>query len=229
MGCDPEHNGGYLCDFDEIPLHTVYLSGYYIDRAEVTNARYKACVTAGACTPPSDFSSSFREEYYNGYRYSHYPVLYVDWFQAQAFCEWAGGSLPTEAQWEKAARGPDDTRAFPWGDDPVSCELANGRVNDVACFGDTTEIGSYSPAGDSPYGIYDLAGNVYEWLHDWYSPTYYEDSPYSNPPGPETGVEKLRRSGAFGSYPNFLRNAVRLPTLPTTSRGYIGFRCAYSP
>lgn len=229
MGCDPAHNGGLPCDFDELPLHSVYMSPYYIDRSEVTNARYEACVAEEACTPPSDFSSSHRPEYYGNPEYADFPVIYVDWYQAQAFCEWAGGSLPTEAEWEKAARGGSDTRAFPWGDAGVTCELANARVDGVACSGDTTQGGRFSPEGDSPYGVYDMAGNVYEWVKDWYSPTYYEDSPASDPPGPASGTAHLRRSGAFGSWPNFLRVAVRVPTSPATSRGYIGFRCAYSP
>jgi formylglycine-generating enzyme required for sulfatase activity len=229
MGCDILHNGPFECKPDELPLHTVFLDSYYIDAAEVTNGRYAECVDAGVCTPPEDFSSNSRPSYYDHPWFVDYPVIWVDWNQADQFCAWAGGRLPTEAEWEKAARGPSDTRAFPWGDDYPTCELVNSRILNSNCVGDTTAGGSFSTAGDSPYRLQDMAGNVYEWVNDWYSQTYYQNSPGINPQGPAAGQLKIRRAGAYGSTESFVRVAVRIPTPIETTRNYIGFRCAYDP
>ncbi len=226
MGCDPAHNAGYTTctsSSNEYPLHTLNLSGYFIDIYEVTNIQYARCVSAGICPPPANTSSATRPTYYLDEAYQHYPVIYVTWTGAQAYCAWLGKRLPSEAEWEKAARGPADTRPFVWGDGLPDCSLAN--VNN--CLHDTSAVGSF-PTDASPYGVLDMTGNVAEWVNDWFSGSYYGVSPADDPTGPATGTSRGIRGGSWGSGLYFTRLTYRYFGTPDNWGNFFGFRCALS-
>jgi serine/threonine-protein kinase len=214
-------------DGDERPVHPVYLDAYYIDTYEVTNSLYRRCVETGECQPPKDRRSYSREDYFANPAFDDFPVVYVYWEMAKTFCEWRGTRLPTEAEWEKAARGTD-RRTYPWGEG-IDCRRANYYKQEgtvfSACVGDAAAVGSFEE-GSSPYGIHDMTGNVWEWTADWYAESYYAVSPESNPAGPEAGREKVVRGGSwfFSDYSS--RAANRYWFNPAVAYDNIGFRCA---
>lgn len=221
MGCDQNNPSETICYEDEL-LHAVYLEDYYIDKYEVTNGDYAKCVTAGYCTPPHYFSSYSRNKYYGNSTYVNFPVIWISWSEALNYCNWVEKRLPTEAEWEKAARGSTDTRKYPWGNNDGNCTLAN-MDNNGYCVYDTSEVGSY-PSGASPYGVMDMAGNVEEHINDWYYYDYYSTSPYYNPQGPSTGVVKMTRGGAWDGDGVDVRVSIRHPDKTSTNER-TGFRC----
>ncbi len=172
-----------LASDNEKPQHTVKLSGYWIMRTEVTNVQYARCVTAQACTPPAN-------QRWHNTQFSLHPVTDVDWKQANDYAAWAGGRLPTEAEWEKACRGTDK-RIYPWGDQEPSAEKLNYYDSGLATW---TNVGSY-PVGAN--GLFDMAGNVWEWTADWYSSGYYLNSPADNPKGVSHGDYRTLRGSSF--------------------------------
>ena len=220
-------------DADELPVHEVCLSAYEMDIYEVSNAQYEQCVVDGACIAPSSTGSNTRTTYYGNPTYDDYPVIFVSQVDANNYCIWAGKRSPTEAEWEYAARGralpADPYKRYPWGN-TVDCDDANYGRYSGSCDGhgglpnDTHSVGSYSPNG---YGLYDMGGNVWEWVNDYYSPTYYSESPILNPPGIPFGPSKVFRGGSWYYLEHFLRLANRDQYNPEYRGSFSGgFRCA---
>jgi len=200
---------------DEKPVHRVYLDEFYIDKYEVTNEQYTQCVEAGLCSPNGK---------YEGFTGPMQPVVGVGWNQASTYCSWAGKRLPTEAEWEKAARGTDG-RSYPWGEG-IDCSKANYMDCKLEI---TKPVGSY-PLGASPYGAMDMAGNVWEWCADRYGEKYYRKSPSRNPKGPSSGEYRVIRGGSFDYHPMNLRVSYRnWKHSEFTGNEYGGFRCAKNP
>ena len=216
---------------DEQPAHAVALDGFWIDRTEVTNEQYAAFLNeegnqdeGGTTWLDLNEEDSLVERVGDEYRpkggYADHPMVEVSWYGAAAYCEWAGARLPTEAEWEYAARGTDG-RKYPWGSSAPDCSKAQFD----GCGGRTVPVAS-KPAGASPYGAQDMAGNVWEWVADWYDSDYYERSPSENPPGPSSGEYRVLRGGSWGSGPDVVRGAHRYWDNPDAAGYYAGFRCA---
>lgn len=215
MGCNRRRDRH--CDSDERPYHSVYLSAFYIDRHEVTNAEYSKCVRDLECREVRKYTD------FDG---PNQPVVGVSWQDAAAFCEWAGKTLPTEAQWEKAARGGDG-RVYPWGNHTCGCDCAIQEWRqEYGCGKDAPWPVGSAEKGSSPYGALDMAGNVWEWVADWYGPRYYRDPPDKDPKGPETGEHKVKRGGGYANIRNYLRTSDRSKALPASVSKSTGFRCA---
>lgn len=206
----------------ELPVHTVCVSAFEMDVHEVTNADYKACVDAGVCDPPVYSSSVSRPSYYGNSAYNNFPVIWVNWDQASEYCKWASKRLPTEAEWEKAARGGLAGNRYPWGN-TISGTNANYCDSGDPWDNDTSEVGHYEPNG---YGLYDMAGNVHEWVKDWYQDNYYTVSPLNDPQGPTGGVLRVLRGGSWVSEAFTLRVANRYYGDPNLEASAFGFRCA---
>ena len=206
---------------DEKPVRKVTIDAFWIDQTEVTNAMYAKCVSAGSCKEQTNKSSSTHVSYYGNVEFDNYPVIYMDWYRAKTYCDWADRRLPTEAEWEKAARG-ENAFTYPWGNDVPNGNLLNYNSNT----GDTTEVGKY-PNGASPYGALDMAGNVWEWVNDWYDSAYYASSPTSDPLGPYSGDYLVYRGGSWSSYDMLVRSSNR--GWSTGNLVSSGFRCSRSP
>jgi formylglycine-generating enzyme required for sulfatase activity len=199
-----------------VPQKTINVDGFWISVSDVTNKMYGQCVTTGNCAPPAQEVGT---PVYSNPDYGDYPVVGVTWDMAANYCKWAQGALPTEAQWEKAARGQDSS-VYPWGSDNPGCDL----LNYSGCLGHLSGVNDY-PAGRSPYGLLDMAGNVYQWVNDFYAEQYYDSMPASNPTGPASGDSHVIRGSSFESDAAQLQSAIR----HFGGQGYhsrdLGFRC----
>ncbi len=202
-----------LAEDDEKPPHSVDLAEYWIGRTEVSNAQYARCVAAGACEPPNN-------RRWDNPQFARHPVTNVDWSQAQAYAEWVGGRLPTEAEWEKACRGTDG-RIYPWGSEPPDPKRLNYWESGL---GTWTDVGSYPSYPPGERGLYDMAGNVWEWTADWYEGEYYANSPPENPTGPASGDTRTLRGGSWYHYESNVRCANRDYYFPRYEGVDLGFR-----
>ncbi|HBX70707.1 MAG TPA: hypothetical protein DEH25_15330 [Chloroflexi bacterium] len=226
--------GSEVWSGSEKPAHTVYLDAYYIDQFEVSVGAFAEFLNemgnqiegvAGKASwveePDPDLHLHRTDGIWQADEgRANHPMNEVTWFGARAFCEWRGAVLPSEAQWEKAARGTDG-RTYPWGEQEPTCEMANF----AGCFYDSVPVDSY-PEWVSPYGAYNMAGNVHEWTNDWYNADYYANSPSENPTGPESGDYKIFRGASWFNGNFQTRTTYRYPKLPVLTYMANGFRCA---
>jgi eukaryotic-like serine/threonine-protein kinase len=201
------------------PAHKMFVSAYWIDQHEVTNRQYIGCVAAGACDPPWAFDSETRAVYYEAEQYADFPVQATTWRQADEYCAWVGGRLPTEAEWEKAARGTDQ-RTFPWGEEAPDC----GKANYDRCVGDTDAVDA-NPDGASPYGVVGMAGNVWEWTADWYAQDTYQVHSKRDSSGPATGIHRVIRGGSWLTDADSMKTYYRFFSVTDFGWNSIGFRC----
>jgi serine/threonine-protein kinase len=219
--------------YDEKPIHLVRLNAFWIDQTEITNAMFAAFLNehsnllgdriTALDTKDEDAHIHLADGSWQAIQgYEAHPVVEVTWYGAVAYCSWAGRRLPTEAEWEKAARGTD-RRIYPWGNDEPNADMLNFNYE----IGDTSKVGSY-PKGSSPYGALDMAGNIWEWTADWYVQTYYVNSPSVNPLGPDSGAYRVLRGGAWSYRDTYARSMHRSKGAPFVSHDFIGFRCARS-
>ena len=220
MGCNERVDAD--CADDERPGRRVHLGGYRIDRTEVTIAAWRTCVEAGGCTEP------LSGEAFNWGREGRddHPIDGVRWEQARDFCSWLGKRLPTEAQWEKAARGTDGRR-YPWGNEPATCELAvfNEDGGDGCGRGSAWPVGS-RPAGASPYGTLDMTGSVWEWTADYYAFDWYGHASDTDPTGPSSGQYRVRRGGGAAYPADIQRSSFRYGHIAGPAEKYrVGLRC----
>lgn len=239
--CDVNKKAGYQCDATwfagEKPKHRVYLDAYIIDKYPVTNARYKKCASSGECKKPL-FTT-----WYDNSTYANYPVVYVNWKQSNVYCKWAGKRLPTEAEWEKSARG-EQGNVYLWGNawsenkcntftykmllqvQTASMEQIMHKISNPNK--GTTPVGSFKDCISS-YGVYDMAGNVWEWVSDWYYAGYYKNPSENNPKGPTNGELRVTRGGAWGMPTSVsFRASFRHRNYPSSVQDNLGFRCAKS-
>jgi eukaryotic-like serine/threonine-protein kinase len=252
-------NGDFMMGSDnglanEKPVHIVFLDSYWIDQTEVTNAMFETFVDQTSYQTDAEkkgssyvyYPDTGKTDTTQGANWQHpmgpdsslsdlgeHPVVHVSWNDAQAYCEWAGRRLPTEAEWEKAARGTDG-RTFPWGDDFDGTRLNSADVNLGAGRGNsnfddgfqlTSPVGNY-PSGASLYGAWDMTGNVWEWVNDWVDEAYYQSSPSENPGGPTSGEYRIVRGGSWHDPEDGQRAAYRGWAGPTDTDITLGFRCA---
>jgi eukaryotic-like serine/threonine-protein kinase len=225
MGCVP---GDSKCDDNEKPRKRVYLDAYYMDVHETRVLEYQECVQAGVCEKPRTRSDS----QYCNWGYSNrgdHPINCVNWQSAKTFCEWKGKKLPTEAQWEKAARGSDG-RIYPWGDASPTChytvfDSSRGHGGDGCGKDRTWPVMSKEP-GRNPFGLFDMAGNVYEWCEDWYDDNYYSRMPKRNPLNRTKANFRVIRGGSWISFPRGMRVSNRYWIVPPYGSKLMGFRCS---
>jgi len=220
MGCTV---GDRRCDRDEKPTHAVEISKpFQLAETETTNAQYQNCVEAGVCRLPGDYSAFEEPEKRN------HPVLFVSWHDAAKFCEWLGGRLPREAEWEYAARGGKQDAVYPWGIETPLCRASapNGAKFDDKSFCNATGTETVASFTANGFGLYDMAGNAWEWVQDWYHKGYYARSPSVDPPGPGGGKLRVSRGGSWLSPTMRLRTSNRLAYDPNRRLKHTGFRCA---
>lgn len=205
-------NGGF-----DAPVRTVAVDEFWMYETKVTNRMYAQCVAVGACSAPTE---ELGGPVYSNPEYANHPIVGVNWDQAQTYCAWSQGQLPTEAQWEKAARGVEGN-TYPWGNEKPACDLLNLGY----CSGRTSEVDAFSD-GVSPYGLYDMAGNIFEWTADWYGEAYYSSAPAANPTGPESGQYRSIRGSSFETDFDQVESAIRHFGAQVYHSRDLGFRCA---